>query len=63
MKYRVVYGESRPAWEQIFATLKEAEKFALKQLSVGDVVFSIKQVRKGESPQSMMGIIALSQDK
>lgn len=54
---RVVYGESRPAWEQIFPTMKEAEAFAKKHRSFGDVIFSIKPVIPGEPPQSMAAAI------
>ena len=55
--YRVVYGESRPAWEQIFPTLRAAEAFAVKHRSFGDVIFSIKKVVPGEAPQSLMAAI------
>lgn len=55
--YRVVYGESRPAWERIFPTMREAKAFAKKHESFGDVIFSIKQVVPGEPPQSMTAAI------
>lgn len=58
--YRVVYGESRPAWEQIFPTMRAAKAFAKKHQSFGDVIFSIKKVVPGEAPQSMVGAIALA---
>lgn len=61
MSYRVVYGESRPAWEQIFRTKREAEKFARKHRSFGDIVFSVKKVIPGEPPQSMTAAIAAAQ--
>lgn len=57
MSYRVVYGESRPAWEQIFPTLREATAFAKKHESFGDIIFSVKKVVPGEGPQSLMGAI------
>lgn len=57
MSYRVVYGESRPAWEQIFRTWKAARAFAAEQRRVGDIVFSVKKVVPGEPPQSIMGAI------
>lgn len=57
MSYRVVYGESRPAWEQIFPTKAEADKFAKKHRSFGDVIFSIKEVVPGAPPQSMTAAI------
>lgn len=61
MSWRVVYGESRPAWEQIFPTRREADAFAKKHRSFGDVIFSIAQVIPGEPPQSMAAAIAAQQ--
>jgi hypothetical protein len=58
MSYRVVYGETRPAWEQIFPTKREAQAFAKQQKRVGDVVFSVKKVVPGELPQSITAAIA-----
>lgn len=58
--YRVVYGESRPAWEQIFPTMRAAKAFAKEHESFGDVVFSIKKVIPGEAPQSMTAVIAVA---
>lgn len=57
MSYRVVYGETRPAWEKIFDTKKEADKFSAGQSKCGDIIFSIKKVVKGEKPQSLMAAI------
>jgi hypothetical protein len=57
MSYRVVYGETRPAWEKIFPTKPEANKFAAAQKKVGDVIYSIKRVVPGEPPQSLMAMI------
>jgi hypothetical protein len=57
MSYRVVYGESRPAWEKIFATKKEAKAFAKEHESFGDLIFSIKKVVPGEPPQSLMAMM------
>jgi hypothetical protein len=56
--YRVVYGETMPAWEQIFPTLRKAKAFAKKHESFGDVIFSIAKVVPGEGPQSMMAKLA-----
>lgn len=53
MSYRVVYGETLPAWEQIFPTMHEAQAFAKEHESFGDVIFSIKRVVPGEAPQSL----------
>ncbi len=57
MGYRVVYGETRPAWEKVFPTLREAEAFALEHQCFGDVIFSIKKVVPGEKPQSISAAI------
>lgn len=63
MSYRVVYGESRPAWEKIFPTRKQARVFAAAQERVGDIVFSIKKVIPGEPPQSLMALIEASHSR
>lgn len=51
--YRVVYGETRPAWERIFPTMREARSFAKEHVSFGDVIFSITPVVPGEGPRSL----------
>ena len=58
MTYRVVYGETMPAWEQTFPTLKKAEAFAKAQKRLGDLVFSIAKVIPGEAPRSLMAALA-----
>lgn len=55
--YRVVYGETIPAWEKIFPTMRTAKAFAKEHESVGDVIFSVKKVVPGEEPQSLMAAI------
>lgn len=55
--WRVVYGETMRAWERLFLTRDEAKHFARKQRSLGDIVFSVRKVVKGEPPQSMMAAI------
>ncbi len=60
MIYRVVYGETRPAWERIFPTMKAARAFAKEHEGFGDVIFSIKKVVPGEPPQSMAAAIEAS---
>jgi len=57
MSYRVVYGETMPAWEKTFPTKREADAFAKKHKSFGDIVFSVAKVVPGEAPQSMMAKI------
>jgi hypothetical protein len=63
MSYRVVYGESRPAWEKIFPTKREADVFAREQKRVGDIIFSVKKVVPGEKPQSITALIEAEQAK
>lgn len=55
--YRVVYGETMPAWEKIFPTLREAQAFAKEHKSFGDVIFSIARVVPGEHPKSLAAAI------
>lgn len=57
MSYRVVYGETMPAWEQIFVTRREADAFAKKHKSFGDIIFSIDKVIPGEGPRSLAAAI------
>jgi hypothetical protein len=57
-KYRVVYGETRPAWEKIFPTLREAKAFAKEHEGFGDRIFSIRKVVPGEPPQSITAAIS-----
>lgn len=52
--YRVVYGETMPAWEKSFPTKREADAFAKKHESFGDVIFSIAKIVPGEPPQSLI---------
>lgn len=61
-KYRVVYGETIPAWEQTFDTKREADAFARKHSSFGDIIFSIRKVRPGEPPQSVMAAMGCVQN-
>lgn len=58
MAYRVVYGETMPAWEQTFRTRREAQVFAKKHESFGDIIFSITKVVPGESPRSLTAALA-----
>lgn len=58
MSYRVVYGETMPAWEQIFPTLREATAFAKRHESFGDVIFDISRVVAGEKPKSLAAVLA-----
>lgn len=57
MLYRVVYGETIPAWEKLFPTLREAKAFAKEHESFGDVIFSISKVVPGQKPQSLAAAI------
>lgn len=57
MSYRVVYGETIPAWEKTFPTMREARAFAKEHESFGDIIFSIGRVVAGEKPQSLAAAI------
>lgn len=57
MIYRVVYGETMPAWEQVFPSLRKAKAFAKEHENFGDVVFSISKVLPGQRPQSLAAAI------
>lgn len=61
--YRVVYGETMPAWEQTFSTVREARAFAKKHESFGDIIFSIKKVVPGEGPKSLTAAIMAEEAK
>ena len=50
----VVYGETMPIWEQRFQTKREAEAFADKHRSFGDVIFRIART-VSDGPHSIMG--------
>lgn len=41
MKFRVVYGEKRPVWEQEFSTKKAALAFVERCIDRGDMVFYV----------------------
>lgn len=41
--YRVVYGEMMPVWSKVLPSLKEANAFAEKCRSIGDIVFRIEE--------------------
>lgn len=58
--YRVVYGESMPAWEKIFPTMRAANAFAKRHEGMGDIVFSVAKVILGEPPQSIAAAIDAS---
>ncbi len=57
MSYRVVYGETMPAWERIFPTLQEARAFAEEHKTFGDIIFSVQKTVPGEKPKSMTALI------
>lgn len=63
MSYRVVYGETIPAWEKIFPTLREAKAFAKEHRSFGDIIFSIGLVIPDQKPQSLAAAIDVGMAK
>lgn len=60
MPYRVVYGETMPAWEKTFRTKREAHAFANNHSDMGDVIFDISKVVPGEPPKSLTAALAQS---
>ena len=58
MNYRVVYGETMPAWERTFPSRREAETFANRCRERGDIVFSVARTVPGEPPKSLMGSLS-----
>jgi len=63
MAYRVVYGETMPAWERIFQTKREAEAFAEEHEGFGDIIFSIDKVIPNQPPQSLAAMIEAERRK
>jgi hypothetical protein len=58
MQYRVVYGETIPAWEKVFDAIKEAITFARRCAARGDIVFSIAAVDQYDTaPHSLQAAI------
>lgn len=43
-KYRVIYGETIPAWEKEFTSFASAVAFAKRHEGYGDVIFSITKI-------------------
>lgn len=56
-EYRVVYGETRPAWERRFPTKRAARSFAKAQKKLGDTIFAINRVSPDDPPQSIAAAI------
>lgn len=52
MSYRVVYGETMPAWEKDFSNLRAAKAFAKKHMSFGDIIFYVGPILG--APRSLM---------
>jgi hypothetical protein len=61
--WRVVYGETRPAWERIFPTAREAKAFAREHRGFGDIIFSISKVIPGEPPQSLIAALKAAEEQ
>lgn len=59
-RYRVVYGETMPAWEQEFPTLREAKTFAKEHEGFGDIVFSITKIIPGDETETVRGFLTKS---
>jgi hypothetical protein len=56
--YRVVYGETMPAWEKAFSSMGEARAFAALHRTFGDIIFEVSRVYPGEPPKSLMAVLA-----
>ena len=56
MTYRVVYGETMPAWERTFPTLRKAKAFAKKHESFGDMIFYVGKATEG--PRALLSALA-----
>lgn len=64
MHYRVTYGETMPAWSQVFPSKQKAERFALKQLHCGDIIFAITKVdRNDQDHPSQLGLMKALKDR
>lgn len=55
-KWLVVYGETMPAWEKEFDTLKEACKFAQYHHRLGDQIYLIGPVVPGQVKSIMAAV-------
>ena len=62
MTYRVVYGETLPAWEREFPDFQSANAFAQKQHACGDIIFEIAVVREGDAPKSLAKVAELQRN-
>jgi len=56
MNYRVIYGETVPAWDRDFSTRREANAFAKKQRECGDIVFGVFPVAVGAPPSGALDV-------
>jgi len=64
MTYRVVYGETMPAWGKVFSTMEEAQAFAKKHRRCGDIIFSIRKVDYNETwPHSLTAALMMDQER
>lgn len=44
-KYRIVYGETIPAWTKHCATMKEVHQWVSRCMALGDVIFTIEEMK------------------
>jgi hypothetical protein len=47
-----------PAWEQTFPTKREANAFAKKHKSFGDLIFEVSKIIPNDPPKSLMAVLA-----
>ena len=56
MPFRVVYGETMPAWERTFSTKLKAKAFAKKQQSIGDTIYNL--AKTGTPKDNKRGLLS-----
>lgn len=55
MSYRVVYGETMPAWEKVVPTKRAANALVKKHKGFGDIIFNVAKV--GTPADTMRGFL------
>lgn len=53
MKYRVIYGETMPAWTKELSTEAAVLAWVKRCLDLGDLIFGIEALEEGDTPQFM----------
>ena len=58
MSYRVVYGETVPAWDRVVPTKREAMALVQKHESFGDIIFNVAKV--GTMHDNLRGFLTVA---